>query len=104
MARSGLIVAILATLVLAIGGPGLAVMQAGAAEMMEADKAMMKATGEDLMALKNELAAVQAELQRLTARIGTMSQTVQKTAEDYCQSIPESLKRTGFAPGPCAWR
>lgn len=102
MTRTVMIVGLLATLFLTLGGPGLSITPASAKEMMEADKAMMKATGEDLTALKKELAAVQDELKKLTGRIGSMSKMVDKTASDYCKSVPESLRKAGFAPGICS--
>lgn len=101
MTRTLMIVGLVATLFLTIGGFGLAITPAGAAEMMEADKAMMKATGEDLLAVKKELAALQAEFQKLTARFGSMSKIVEKTVGDYCHSVPESLWASGWVPGLC---
>lgn len=101
MTRKVMIVGLVATFVLTLGGFGLAIPPAEAAKMMEADEAMMKATGEDLMKLKQELAAIQADLQKLTARIGSMGKMMEKTVGDYCNSVPESLLTTGFAPGLC---
>ena len=102
MRRTLVIVGLLATLLVTLGGPALSITPASAAEMMESDKAMMKATGEDLKALKSELAAIQAELQKLSNRLGGMSKMVDKTVGDYCKSVPESLRKAGFAPGLCS--
>jgi peptidoglycan hydrolase CwlO-like protein len=93
---------VLAAFFVTLGGPGFSITPVSAAEMMEADKAMMKATGEDLSALKKELAAIQAELQKLNSRVGGMTKMVDKTVSDYCKSVPESLKKAGFAPGLCS--
>ncbi len=101
MTRTMIIVALIATLVLTLGGPRLSITPAGAAEMMQADKAMMKATGDDLMTLKKELAAIQAEFQNLTKRTGSMTKMLDKAADDYCKSVPEALLVSGFAPGLC---
>jgi len=101
MTRTVVTIGLLAVLFMTLGGPGLSTTPASAAEMMEADKAMMKAAGEDLKALKGELAAIQAELQKLSSRIGGMTKMMDKTVSDYCKSIPESLKKAGFAPGLC---
>ena len=101
MTRTVMIAGLMALLFLILAGPGLAITPAGAAEMMQADKSMMKATGEDLMTLKKELAAIQAELQKLTTRAGSMTKMLDKTAGDYCASVPEALLVSGFAPGLC---
>jgi len=100
MTRSVVIVGLLATLFLTLGGPGFSITPAGAAEMMQADKAMMKATGEGLMALKTELAAIQAELQMLMARLGSMGQTWQKTVDNYCATGPGGLTKS-VSPNLC---
>jgi hypothetical protein len=96
-----MIVALVATLFMTIGGPSFSVAPAKAAEMMEADKAMMKATGEDLMSIKKEIAAIQAELEKLTKRTGSMMKMVDKAAGNYCKSVPESLRAAGWVPGLC---
>lgn len=101
MTRTVIIVGLATMLFVAVGGPGLSISPASAAEMMEADKMMMKATGEDLMVLKNEIAIIRAELSKLTARIGTMNRMVERASSNYCQSVPQSLKAAGFAPGLC---
>ncbi len=101
MARQVMIVGLIATLALTMGGFGLFSTSAQAAEMMQADKAMMKATGEDLMALKKEIAAIQADLEKLTKRAGAMGKMLDKTASDYCKSVPDALLATGFVPGLC---
>ncbi len=101
MTRTALIVGLIATMVLIIGGPGMSILPAGAAEMMEADKAMMKATGEDLMAVKKELAVIQAELEKLTKRTGSMMKMMDKATGNYCKSVPESVRAAGWAPGLC---
>ncbi|MGH7422470.1 MAG: hypothetical protein ACREJ1_02200 [Candidatus Methylomirabilales bacterium] len=102
MTRTVVTIGLLAVLFMTLGGPGLSTTPASAAEMMEADKAMMKATGEDLTALKKELAAIQSELQKLSTRLGGMSRMMDKTVSDYCKSVPDSLKKAGFAPGICS--
>jgi hypothetical protein len=96
-----MIVGLIATLALTMGGLGLFSASAQAGEMMQADKAMMKATGEDLMALKKEIAAIQADLEKLTKRAGAMGKMVSKAASDYCKSVPDALLATGFVPGLC---
>jgi hypothetical protein len=96
-----MIVGLIATLALTLGGPSLFSAPVQAAEMMQADKAMMKATGEDLMALKKEIAAIQADLEKLTKRAGSMSKMINKAAGDYCKSVPDALLATGFVPGLC---
>ncbi|HZY31273.1 MAG TPA: hypothetical protein VFF86_06475 [Candidatus Methylomirabilis sp.] len=101
MTRTVMIVGLIATLFVTLIGLGPAVSPAGAAEMMQADKAMMKATGDDLMALKKELAAIQAELQKISKRAGAMTAMIDKTAKNYCASVPESLRAAGWAPGLC---
>jgi len=101
MARQVMIVGLIATLALTMGGLGLFNTSAQAAEMMQADKAMMKATGEDLMALKKEIAAIQADLEKLTKRAGSMNKMLDKAANDYCKSVPDALLATGFVPGLC---
>ncbi len=102
MTRIVVTIGLLAVLFMTLGGPGLSITPASAAEMMEADKAMMKATGEDLTALKKELSAIQSELQKLSTRLGGMSRMMDKTVSDYCKSVPESLKKAGFAPALCS--
>lgn len=101
MARQLMIVGLIATFALTLGGFGLVNTTAQAAEMMQADKAMMKATGDDLMALKKEIAAIQADLEKLTKRAGSMNKMLDKAASDYCKSVPDALLATGFAPGLC---
>lgn len=101
MMRTALIVGFIAALFLTIGSPVLSLSPAGAAEMMQSDKAMMKATGEDLMSLKKEIAAIQADLEKLTKRAGAMSKMMDKATSNYCQSVPQSLRTAGFAPGLC---
>ncbi len=100
MTRTVTTVGLVAMLLLASGGLGLSITPAGA-EMMEADMSMMKATALDLMALKSEIASLQAELQRLGARAGSMSKMIDKASSDYCNSVPDALLATGFAPGLC---
>ena len=102
MTRTVVTIGLLAVLFMTLGGPGLSTTPASAAEMMEADKAMMKATGEDLTALKKELAAIQSELQKLSTRLGGMSRMMDQTVSNYCKSVPDSLKKAGFAPGICS--
>jgi hypothetical protein len=101
MTRTAMIVGLLATLFVTFIGPGFVFAPAEGAEMIQADKGMMKATGDDLMALKKELAAIQAELQKITKRASAMTSMLDKTASDYCKSVPDALLATGFAPGLC---
>jgi len=102
MTRTVMIVGLLAMLLVTLGGPALSIVPASAAEMMESDKAMMKATGEELKALKNELDAIQAELQKLSNRVGGTTKMMGRTVSNYCKSVPDSLRKAGFAPGLCS--
>ena len=101
MTRTVMIVGLLAMLLVTLGGPALSIVPASAAEKMESDKAMMKATGEELKALKNELATIEAELQRLSNRVGGTTKMMDRTVSNYCKSVPDSLRKAGFAPGLC---
>ena len=101
MTRTVMTVGLLTVFLFGIGTVGLSVPPASAAEMMQTDKAMHQATGEELMNLKQELAIIQAELQKLSARVEGMRGMTERATNNYCKSIPQSLRRAGFAPGLC---
>ena len=58
-------------------------------------------TGTELASLQQEISAMQAEIAEISKRVNGRHEATEHPLSGYCQSLSETLLRSGFVPGPC---